>query len=493
MHGAGATADATRLRGSRPSTALRRRAAVVAAAVGVLLLELVIAGALTQPQMARLLGLLVATLALAAVFAWPLGATVGLLLLGASALPHFTYMIHPLDVRLHELLLGALLLTAIVSPRSRSWGGVAGAALAVFLGLVALSGALAIADGRVDPSDAQSFGRPLALYAVFWVVVRLFPDAPSLRRLLIGALLCGAVAGLIAIPIALGSSLREFVIQGQNVVRQLGGDGVGGLLRVRLPGIAFSYILFWWSLLAVLTSTGRRRVGLGVLAAASTINILLSFNRNMWVGLLLGLGLMLVLAGGRVRHVLLSGLAVGVMAGVLMVTVVADRTPAGQLEPVVERAATLLDPQQLAQERSLRARAAETTTAWRTFLRNPVLGVGPGTDFGVRFGVTTRTGVPTNTTQRFLHNQWLWLLLIGGIPALVAFVAFMAAVLARAWAPATRTLSQTALGIGLAITAVSSFVMISLSVTEFCLAIGLVAGVIVNAHQLERQRRLQPG
>jgi hypothetical protein len=61
-------------------------------------------------------------------------------------------------------------------------------------------------------------------------------------------------------------------------------------------------------------------------------------------------------------------------------------------------------------------------------------------------------------------------------------------VLLKAWSPRDGTLSQTALGVGLAMTIVSSFVMISLSATEFCLAIGVVSGVVVCAHDLERQR-----
>ena len=91
-----------------------------------------------------------------------------------------------------------------------------------------------------------------------------------------------------------------------------------------------------------------------------------------------------------------------------------------------------------------------------------------------------------NTTQRFLHNQWLWLLLVGGVPALVAFAAFLGVVLAKAWGPG-RTLSQTALGAGIAMICLSAFVMPYLGVEEFCLAIGVVAAAIVGPRDLQRR------
>jgi hypothetical protein len=462
---------------------------MAAAAIAVLATEVAVAGALTQPQLARLLPLVLGTLALAFIFTWPLASTIGLLLLAASVLPGFVRSVGHIQVRLQELVLFALLLVAIVAPRSRRRGGVPGVALAAFLGLVVLSAGVAVQDGSVEAGDALAFGRPLVFFASFWIVLRLFPDAESLRRLLIGGLACGALAGLLAVPVALGSHLGASLHQqAQNVATPAGQTGLGSLLRVRFPGVAFSYILFWWSILAMLTSRGRARVLLTVLVAASAIDILLSYNRNMWLGVVLGMALMLMLLGSRVRQRMLLGLAVGIAAVALMSTVAVESHSSSQIQPVVARAATLLDPQQVAQERSLRDRATETKAAWVTFAEHPALGVGVGADYGVRFNLRSSNGTYVNSVQRFLHDQWLWLLLIGGVPTLVAFVVFVGAVLLRAWDPRTRTLSQTALGVGLAMVLVSSFVMISLSATEFCLAIGVVSGVVVCAHDLERQR-----
>jgi O-antigen ligase len=207
----------------------------------------------------------------------------------------------------------------------------------------------------------------------------------------------------------------------------------------------------------------------------------------MWLGLGLGAALILALASTDVRRRLVTAVAVGVSAAVLTFAVVGNTGGASQLDPIVTRASTVLSPQELSSESSLRDRALETAQAWRSVQAHPWTGVGVGADFGVRFNHEEGNGIWINTVQHFLHDQWLWLLLIGGVPALAAFACFVGTVLARAWSRRARNLSQIALGTGLAMVAVSAFVQPYLGVQEYCLAIGVVAGVIVRAHELARE------
>ena len=459
-----------------------------------MLVELALAAALVEPRLQRLLVLVVALLGLAFVFTFPFASAVGLLFLAASIFhsSYFSWALGPLDVHLEEVVFLALALVATVAPRRHTWGGPAGVALAVFLGCVALSACLAIQAGRVTLSDGFNWARPLVFYASFWIVLRLFPDARELRNLLLAGLACGAATGLLAVVLQFASSLVHTFqgAGGQQVYTQATQAGLGSLKRIRQPGLALSYILFWWSLLAAIAAPPGRRALIWVLAGASAIDILLSFNRNMWLGLMFGMALMLVLSGIQVRHRLLAGLALALTAVVLMFSVVGSGGSPG-LEPIVARAASVLTPQQLGEESSLRDRAEETAQAWRTVRAHPVLGVGAGADFGVRFNHEEAQGIWVPTVQRFLHDQWLWLLLIGGAPALLAYLAFIARVLWSAWSRRTRTLSQTALGTGIATILLSAFVMPYLGVQEFCLALGVVAAVVVRAHELEDARHPQ--
>jgi O-antigen ligase len=470
--------------------------ALVVVAFAVLLAELGVGAALADPRLERILVLVAAVLGLAFVFTFPLASFAGLLFVAASVFhgSYFTWSFGPIDVHLEELAFLALALVAVVAPRRQTWGGASGAALAVFLGSVAVAAWLGVEAGRVSLSDAVAWARPLMFYGSFWLVLRLFPDVHQLRTVLTAGLACGAVTGGLALVLQFSSTLVDTFqgSGGQQIYTQAAQTGLGALKRIREPGLAFSYVLFWWSVVAVIGARPGRRLLPSVLGAFSALNLLLSFNRNMWLGLMFGLALMLGLSGIHVRQRLVVGLALAVAAIALMFTVVGDSGGSQGLEPIVERAASVLTPQQLGEESSLRDRAEESAQAWRTIQAHPVLGVGPGADFGVRFNHEEAEGVWVYTVQRFLHNQWLWLLLIGGMPALLAYLAFIATILARAWQRPARTPSQTALGAGIAMVMLSAAVMPYLGIEEFCLALGVVAAVVTRMRETG-PARLSPG
>jgi hypothetical protein len=461
------------------------------------LAELAIAHAISDPALEKLVALVVAVLGLAAVFAFPLGAAVGLLFVTASIFhsSFFTASLGPVEVHGEEVVFLALALVAVVAPRRQTWGGVPGLALAVFLALVVVCSLLGLQAGRATTSNAFNFARPLIFYGSFWVVLRLFPDVVSLRRLLIAGLACGALTGLLAVVLQFAPSLAHSFqgAGGQEIYTQQTQAGLGALKRIRQPGLAFSYGLFWWSLLAVMSARGPKRALLSALAAASALDILLSFNRNMWIGLLLGLGIVLTLAGTQVRHRLLAGLALTLTAGVLMFTVVGNSGSSARLDPIVARASSVITPRQVEEESSLRDRAQETAQAWHVIRAHPLEGTGAGADFGVRFMHQEPDGRWAYKLQLFLHDQWLWLMLIGGVPALLAFLVFLGSVLSKAWSRSLRTPSGVALGAGLASIALSAFVMPYLGLHEFALVIGVVAAVIVRCHELDRTRQAATG
>jgi O-antigen ligase len=487
-------ADWGAARGLRRPGGRRRSALIAALAVAVALVELTLAVAVSHPALTKLAALAIAVFALAFVFRFPLAAAAGLLLVTASIFysSYFTWSVGPIQLHLEELVFASLALVAVAAPRRQTWGGAAGGALAIFLAAVVLSAWLGVQAGRTTVRDAFDWARPLVFYGTFWVVLRLFPDARSLRRLLIAGLACGALTGVIAVVLQVAPSLghRFQGSGGQEIYTQATQSGLGGLKRIRLPGLALSYLLFWWSLLAAMSGIGgRRRALLWALAGLGAVDIALSFNRNMWIGLILGLGVVLVLAGARIRHRLLTGLALGLLAVVLTFTVVGGSNSSARLDPIIARAATVLTPQQVGEESSLRDRARETAQALDVVEEHPLTGVGAGADFGVRFNHEDRTGIWVNKIQLFLHDQWIWLMLIGVVPALLAFLAFLGIVLSKAWSRRTRTLTQVALGAGLVMVMLSAFVMPYLGLHEFGLAIGLVAAVIVRVNELERERR----
>jgi O-antigen ligase len=337
---------------------------------------------------------------------------------------------------------------------------------------------LAVTAGRTDFSTALTWARPFFPLAFFFVVVRLFPGGRARQLLTVGAAI-GALTGVVALVASLNPAVGDLLQDpSQQFVRER--EGIGMLERVRLPGVALAYVLVWLPVVRIVESRGLVRLGWLAVLAGMALNIGVSLNRNMWVGLAGGVLLLIVLARGSVRYRLLLALAVGALGTAAMLSLSGDVGPRSSIEPLVERGRTVLDPATVARERSLSSRVSETERAWKVILDSPLTGVGPGAEFGVLFE-ENRAAVDKGALvpQLFLHNQYLYLLLVGGVPALLAFGAFLVGILTDAWRP-RRDSAQTALGVGVAMVMVSALVMITFGNDGFALALGLVGGTVVT-------------
>jgi O-antigen ligase len=266
-------------------------------------------------------------------------------------------------------------------------------------------------------------------------------------------------------------------MRGNNVLTE---ESLGSAVqRVRLPGLSAAYVLFWYVVLQVVQARGRHRLAWTMLLAGIAVNIAVSFNRNMWTGLILGLVLMVIVAGPVVRARLggTLGLAAAAVLAIALFGVSAQQSEV--LGPVIERGSSILDPGAVSQTGSFRAREYETDIALDTIGQNLALGIGPGADFGLF--VDARVGPDSfqRQPQLFLHNQYLYLLLVGGIPALIAFLVFLGTALRRAfWRPAHDP-AIAACGVGIALLMFSSVAAIYFTTVDTTTMLGLIAGVIV--------------
>ena len=442
---------------------------------GVLVLELVIALGITEPRFTRLLVLPLAAICLALVFSFPFAAACVLLgLVGSINAPEMAFSLGPVDARVYELLLGALVLVALVRPRQTTWGGWPGGALAAFLGVLSLSTLLAVSEGAVRIESALPWARGFYLYAIFFVVVRLFGDRESLRRLLVVGTGLGAISGVVAALIALVPTVGSTLDFGVSWSTQTSLDDAR---RVQVPGLGLAYALFWLAIVQVVRTRGWERTLWGLAVAGMALNIVVSQNRNMLIGLLLGLMLMLVFGDARLRHRVLLGAGVMAAGATLMLFSGFEVEQESRVASIVERGTTLFDPSAVGQEQSLTHRADETQVAWQTARENLLFGIGPGTDFGVTFGERRADGTTRSTTQNFVHNQYLYLLMIGGVPLIVTFLSFLGGVL---W-QASRQLDATVLplAVGLVMIMSSAVVMIYFSSFEMVATIALLTGVLV--------------
>jgi O-antigen ligase len=471
---------------ARPSR-LADAARLAAFALAVLLVEALLARGVSGPEVARYVFLFLGVFVLAAVFRFPLPTAIVLFALIDFDFPTelFAKSVGPITVKPHEVALGCLLIVAAVRPERRTWGGNAGLALGVFLAMAGLSGALAVLNGDVSLSDAFNWGRPLGLLAFFYVVVRLFPKPEQLRPLLVAVAVLAALTGAVATMVALGADFGS-ALEGADA-NTITSEGLGSIQRVRLAGLSAGYAIFWYVAVQAALARGWPRA-LWLLALAGIgLDIAVSFNRNMWLGLVIGAALIAIFGGARIRHRLAVGSAVAVAGIAALMVFGSSTTNSDVVQPIVKRGATLFDPSKTRKESSLEDRARESGAAWKEARDNVLIGVGAGTPFGLNMTEPISSGSfiigTTQTPQLFLHNQYLYLLLIAGLPGLLAFLFFLGQPMVRAFQRPERDPAITALGVGIAMIMISSVVAIYFTVDDMTAVLGLLAGVLVADQQ----------
>ena len=468
------------------------RAAAFAAAL--LVADLGIALAIVEPRLHRLLLLGVAVVALALVFRFPMAATCFALVLLATVVEaqRFKIPFGPIELRLAEVVVGALCLVALVRPRRAWWGGFAGVALLAFLAVLTLSSYLTIESGRASFNLVYVTARAFVPLVLFFVIVRLFPEPERVTRLLVMSVALAAIAGVIAVLAAAPGSPVQEILNPDNSSTIRDREGFGIVNRVRLPGVALAYPLFWYTAVRTVHAERVQRLWWLTALAAMTVALALSFNRNQWIGLVLGLCCMLALSRVRARKSFVTALVLFATVGMGAVLAGTNISADSPVYPIVKRGTTLLDPQSEVRDSSLQDRVVESRLAIAAYKQHPFTGIGPGASFGSRSTSTDASGAVVRTEQNFLHNQYLFLLIIGGPLALLAFCAFLLA-------PAVSVLGRhdlddgvVALAVGILLIMVSAIVSIAFADATSAAVVALLAGALVVLTQRPRPAGAPP-
>jgi len=452
--------------------------APVALTLAVLGVEALLAVSIADPRFEALLLAAIGAGALALVFRFPLPALACVVVLTASVFHEqfFGQGLGPGGLRPHELLLGALLFVALARPKRRTWGGAAGMALALFLVLGVGCTLLAVSAGEVELNKAYQWFRPFFLLTVFFVVVRLCADAAAARRLLTAATAVAGLSVVLAIVLAYGDGLDEtFQDPGFQYIRQE--EGIQGFDRVRLPAVALAYGLLFYAVGALLRSRGIALVGWALSVTAFVIQLALSLNRNMWVGVAAGTAIVLALWSPKARGQLGMGLAVTAVALTCLLSLGQAGGLSSILEPFGERGLSVGSG--LRSESSLRDRERETREAWQRLGETPFIGIGAGTAYGSFTSAPTESGTFERAPRLFVHNQYLYLGLVAGIPGVLCFLFFLFVVLRKAFGAEHRPPDLVACGVGVTMFAISALVMLSFSAYNMLTAVALLCGCIV--------------
>lgn len=321
-----------------------------------------------------------------------------------------------------EMLLVVCLI--VVGVKARSWDatritGFAGAsaALGVFLCTVVIGVAVAMAHGT-PTSLVLAAARPMIFYVAFWVALAAVRTARLRRSVvtILGVVACAIVALQITQSLV-GAGHTVFVL-GSYTMQVSVDPTAGGVLRIRPPGLTLVYVTAAFAAAYLLWGPRvRRLLAAGVLSVCG-LGILLSLNRNMMLGLVVGVVVAGIVSKSRGRlavGILVSGL---IVAGGLAVVTSESRMSSGNA--IVQRTMSLADVRGI-QEGTLEVRTYENRLARKVLGREWLGGIGWGTSYGATLPVASG-GTYIIVDRPWIHNQYYSMWLRAGIVGLAALL-----------------------------------------------------------------------
>ncbi len=289
--------------------------------------------------------------------------------------------------------------------------------LLAWLGIMVLSTVLGMVRGQTEFNLAFREIRVQSYLLLFFAITNLIRTRSQLNWLIRGffaiALL---VAAVMMAQFVLGDSMP--LLPGRVEVLNTEGQRYTGITRILPPGQGL-VLIGGITLLVVMVFEGFRRrslwriVQVGLLLVA----VIMTFNRNFWVALALGILLLVWFTRDRARERsrLFQWAMIGVVALslVLIAFILVPDLPFSNLaEAAFDRFASLFEADTFqSQDSSLRWRDTEYQYALPSIMRHPLLGLG----MGAQYRPVTSLDYDGFDGRAYMHNGHLWVIVKIGV------------------------------------------------------------------------------
>jgi O-antigen ligase len=257
--------------------------------------------------------------------------------------------------------------------------------------------------------------RSMLFYAAFWPALAAL-TRPRDRALVLRLVTLGAVV-VVCLQIAqviVGAGTQLFFVTSSDLSSTLSTEN--GFLRVRPPGLTTVYVVAAFALARVFWGPQRHRLRGWAVLAVALAGLAVSLNRNMLVGLVLGLAAAVLITPQRRR--LMAGAAVValVVAGFIIVSAGSSQPS----NPIVARFSDITDYAQL-KTQTLDDRYYENHIALQRIRSHPFGGLGWGPDYGAVL-LSSDDGFLVTQQRPFMHEQYLWIWMRAGVLGLLALI-----------------------------------------------------------------------
>ncbi|MCL4488742.1 MAG: O-antigen ligase family protein [Chloroflexi bacterium] len=302
----------------------------------------------------------------------------------------------------------------------------------ILFGLAILASTiLALSQPGADANWVFRRLRPLSYYMAFFAVTNLIRDRRQLTTLMYGLLVIAVLSSLATLLQVLLPSLGWTQVRSMELVTA--GLTYAGITRAYLPGAWLVYLAFIISVCFLVTRRALAAPALGFAQAAILIvGLVLGFGRNVWLGLVVALALMLLLTSWPERFRLLRWAIVGIVVLALLLSL-----PGTSLDRYLtatwDRVVTGMQPDTLARDNSVQMRLMEIRNAVETIADHPLRGIGLGGTYRPAIP-DDRFWMPENPAlglRWYIHDTYLWIWIDMGLVGLIPFVWLYVRFLAR--------------------------------------------------------------
>lgn len=315
-----------------------------------------------------------------------LAASIGLVVLRWLAEPSFNLIYSPVNLPLFGFVVTALLSTL-----------------------------LAIIDGRVELWAAYEEFRIVSYYLTFFVVLNLIRDEQQLLILIRGFfLLATVVAVFMVLQFIIGDSVA--ILPGRVETLRTQSDVVRGITRILPPGQSIIQVTsITICAILVLRSFQASSLLWFMQWGLVTTAVIITFNRNFWVGIVLGISILATqVRGASWKRYVSWGMAVVAMgiSGVGILSMQPNSQITTLASASVQRLLTVFAGGGALDDPSFQWRYPEYEHGLRQFTGRPILGIGTGVAYRP---FDPRLDDPSSNLTRYLHNGHLWIAMKTGI------------------------------------------------------------------------------
>ena len=361
-------------------------------------------------------------------------------------------------------------------------------ALLVFEAIGVVTG---VAQG-VEPKIAIMSARQLTFFAAYWVTVIAATRDASRRGLLRAAVAVSVLTVVFqVVQIVLGAEDLIFQVGEYSDVVLEDPSAGGAFVRVRPPGLTLVYVTAAFAASYLVWGPPRRRLAVVLLLCVCLTGVLLSYNRNMILGLAMGMLAAGLLARRRSRPLLIGASTVIVVS--FVVALALSSGPGGMGGQIVDRVLSLGDVEGL-ESGTLVLRRQENTLALRQIEAHPLAGIGWGTSYGHRRW-DSLTGTQFDVAS--IHNQYYHLWLRAGLFGLCSMLGLLLGGIVlgarrlRSQEPEAETWLGAAVVASLVALALSSVVGMYMSQPPSIVTLMGVLGLASAIHLQTRSRRAE--